>query len=131
MAPAGSSGLFLGVSFEPHSLAVAEVLPGGPAYLAKLRKGDVIGAINEKPLQAVSDIPASLLRRNEIKLRRDERARNITIESANLHDERAVVALLLGKGDRISGSSSIKLFQRCDANCNCVDGGMACERWYL
>ena len=38
--------------------------------------------------------------------------------------------LLYGKGDKVPGTSQVKLGEHCDDDCRCVDGGMACERWY-
>lgn len=121
---------FLGVLPKPRDLAIAEVLPNGPADRAGLRKGDVIASINGNPVETVRDITAALRSTNEVTVKRTSHTRDITVGSVNLADEKAVAALLIGKGDKVPGTSSIKLFQRCSAQCDCVDGGMACERWY-
>ena len=124
--------LFEGFSaaVEDSTVVVEDVLQGSPAYRAKLKAGDAIVSINGKAPKMARDISAAILTRNKMKVIRRRRIRTFTLGTVNLLDERDVAALLFGKGDRVPGASVFKLREHCDDNCDCVDGGMACDRWY-
>lgn len=126
------SRLFGGFSaaVEGSAVVVGDVLRGSPAYRAKLKVGDAIASINGRAPKTVRDISAAILTRNKMKIARGRRTHGVSLGTVNLLDERDVASLLFGKGDRVPGTSVSKFREHCDDNCDCVDGGFICERWY-
>lgn len=75
----------LGVRFRPlpsnKGLEILDVLPGSPAAKAGLKKGDILYAIDGKPVTSLEDVRQSLTNKptHELGLKRDQREMSVTV----------------------------------------------------
>jgi len=109
---------------------VTDVLPKAPADVAGLRRSDLVTMVNRAKVRSPGAFVELLRRNNAIGLQRGRRSLRLRGKAINIASQREVASLLVGKGDRVPGLGRISLFKRCNAQCRCVDGGMACEIWY-
>jgi hypothetical protein len=127
-----TSHFFLGISLQASGevISVDDVLARTPAAIAKMRIGDVIESINGLTTTSINAIPSRLRRTNNVGVRRARRTIHFRVRGVDVASDREVAKLLVGKGDRVPGLGHIYLDRHCNAACNCVDDGMACEIWY-